>query len=290
MAPHVRMSARKRSAWTQAGSALALLAGLLRCEPAYEVLASADGGPDGDVTAPGVAGTSGVSGATSAMAGTSAAGSLAAGGFCSGSSCAGAGDDGTESGGAESGGTGFGGYVTAGVGGSSPGGASPLGGAGGGSAIGASCVSHETCAGNAICRNGFCEACPEPASSCPGPCEQGFEAVSVSRNGCRICECAPISECVSDADCQNDELCYPGAQCEDGCAEPACCRGNQCSAPGCGPGAAPHCLAVGCASGGTCLAACDSVSCECVDGSWNCTGSASAAGAPGNCAQACVAP
>jgi hypothetical protein len=275
------MSARKRNAWRwQTGLGLTLLGSLLRCAPAYDVLASGDG-PEGDITSPGVAGTS-------ASAGIS--GALGAAGFCSGSSCAGAGYGGTESGGAESGGTGSGGYVTAGVGPSSPGGTGALAGSGGGGAIGTSCVSHQSCAGNAICRGGFCEACPEPTASCAGPCRQGFEAVAVSRNGCRICECAPISECVSDADCQNDELCYPGAQCEDGCAEPACCRGNQCSAPGCGPGAAPHCLAAGCASGGTCLAACDSVTCECSGGSWSCAGSVSTAGAPGNCAQACVPP
>jgi hypothetical protein len=280
------MSARKRGrSWWQAGLGLALLGGLLRCAPAYDVLASATGGAGGDLSGSGGTGTAGtgVFGGTSAVGGRSAGG--AAGGSCSGNGCAGTDYGGSESGGVESGGAGFGGYGSAGIAGSSPG-----GGSGGSAAIGASCVAHQSCAGTAICRSGFCEACPEPPTSCQGPCGDGFEAVAITRNGCQICECAPTSECTSNSDCQNDERCYPGAQCEDGCSEPACCRGNRCSAPGCTPAVPPHCLAAGCAGGGTCLAACESVECECDAGSWNCAGSVSGAGAPGSCAQACVPP
>jgi hypothetical protein len=131
--------------------------------------------------------------------------------------------------------------------------------------------------------------CPVAPASCPGPCQHGFQSRLMSRNGCAVCECVPSSDCSSSADCQNDEVCYAGAQCEDGCTDPACCFGNRCSQPGCGVGRPPSCLAFGCSDGELCLAACDATSCECDGTGWTCENTTG--GAPvASCPQACVPP
>ena len=130
--------------------------------------------------------------------------------------------------------------------------------------------------------------CGGAATSCTGPCAHGFQPVSVARKGCAVCECAPPSECSSNADCQNGEVCYAGQHCADGCSDPSCCFGNQCSPVGCAPNA-NNCLELGCASGGECLAACDSTSCECDGARWICANTTG--GAPvASCPQACTPP
>lgn len=173
-------------------------------------------------------------------------------------------DGGRDSGGADSGGTASGGADSGSSGGYASGGTGYLaGGSNGG--------------------------CPVAPTSCPGPCQHGFQARLMSRHGCALCECVPPSECNSSADCRNDETCYAGVQCEDGCSDPACCFGNRCSKPGCGVSRPPFCLAFGCSDGELCLAACDATSCECDGADFSCentTGGAKVA----SCPQACVPP
>jgi len=130
--------------------------------------------------------------------------------------------------------------------------------------------------------------CGGAPTACPGPCTHGFQPVLLARNGCPVCECAPPSECSSSADCQNGEVCYAGRHCREGCSEPSCCFGNQCSPAGCSPNA-NSCLEQGCVGGAECLAACDATSCECDGSSWICANTTG--GAPiASCPQACSVP
>jgi hypothetical protein len=110
------------------------------------------------------------------------------------------------------------------------------------------CKLHSDCGQGMICAAGSCVDCK--SASCPTTCSWGFAPQTVMHNGCYVCECAPKSQCESDAACGAGMICYPGAQCDDGCADPKCCKGNLCGAPGCKPLAeAISCTAVGCAAG-----------------------------------------
>jgi hypothetical protein len=170
----------------------------------------------------------------------------------------------TDSGGADSGGADSGGTDSGTSGGYASGGTGYVGGGGNG-------------------------GCPVAPANCAGPCQHGLQPRLMSRSGCAVCECVPPSECSSSADCQNDEACYAGAQCEDGCSDPACCFGNRCSKPGCGVSRPPFCLAFGCSDGELCQAACDATSCECDGADWTCENTTG--GAPvASCPQACVPP
>jgi hypothetical protein len=158
-------------------------------------------------------------------------------------------------------------------------GASELG--GGGSAQAGTSVGGESEGGAAV-------TCSDASERCSAACTRGFLLTSSERNGCTTCECAPPSECERDADCAAGEVCYAGRHCADGCREPSCCFGNQCSPAGC-QASTSSCLLFGCAGGGECFAACDETRCECDGASWLCqstTGGDEAA----SCPQACAPP
>jgi hypothetical protein len=138
------------------------------------------------------------------------------------------------------------------------------------------CKSHEDCPRNMACVAGGCSECASPIT-CPTNCDFGWIAQGVLRNGCKLCECAPMSECTSDEDCGPGRLCYPGQICDENCASLDCCRGNLCAAPNCKPTSAISCTLVGCASG-TCTGdpACKPGSCKCdvsagTDSGWVCS-------------------
>jgi hypothetical protein len=137
---------------------------------------------------------------------------------------------------------------------------------------------------------GVCSECSGGTPSCPDTCPDNFFALSIERNGCPVCECAPLSQCVQDSDCQPWEICYAGSQCEDGCTEPWCCFGNQCSQPNCAPGIGiGNCAAFGCHAGDTCLSACEEVVCDCNGADWDCAGT-SGGETVVDCAWACTSP
>lgn len=125
------------------------------------------------------------------------------------------------------------------------------------------------CTLGSVCNDGMCLVCEPQSAQCPDSCADGSTKMVLDRNGCTVCECLPESECQANADCMDGEICYPGAQCEEGCSDPSCCHGNQCSAPGCSTFAAP-CSVVGCEGGAHCDPSCAAVACECVDGSVVC--------------------
>jgi hypothetical protein len=267
--------------------ALLLVLEQLGCSPEYSLLETeklGGGSGSGGLSGDGAAG-SGTGGVSDSMGGTGAGG-LTSGGGAGGTGFGGVqsvgGSGGTNSGGANSAGTSSGGIEAGG-------GVGNAGGFGGSSAgSGGSCTAHEQCGVERWCSGQTCMSCPAAPASCDGPCAHGFQPVSVNRNGCTVCECAPPSECTTNADCQNDEICYAGQHCRDGCAEPSCCFGNQCAAAGCGapPGS---CLEFGCRGGTECLAACDATSCECNGGTWSCA--SVTGGAPvASCPQACSVP
>ena len=254
MSAHACPFPAPRATW-----ALLSLLAPLGCSPKYELLRTS---LEGTEVAGGATSTGSASGAPG-VDGTRSPGATGVGG----SSASG----GDYSGGYTSGGTGYAGGGSGGY---------------GGYGLGEACSLSGQCAFGTLCSDYRCQACPAAPADCLGPCEHGFQPLLLTRNGCAICECVPPSECRSDADCQNGETCYGGAQCEDACSGPACCFGNRCSRPGC-EGSRPNlCLAFGCSSGESCLAACDATSCECDGAGWVCENTTG--GTPvASCPQAC---
>ncbi len=252
----MRTTKRSKNA-VRLATAGALLLLSLGCSPEYELLSSRDA-ERGETAGAGGAGGSGAGGALAGGGGESASGG-------------------------STGGTGFS------ESGSNQGGVG-LSGTGQGGTAQSACASHGTCGFGMVCSASQCTSCPVGPAACPA-CDHGFQSIRMSRNGCSICECVPTSACTRDIDCPQGEACYAGAQCQDGCTEPACCFGNRCSLPGCYGKPIPHCLVAGCAGGAVCLAACQAVTCACDGVAWQCAESPSSGGAPsGTCPQACAAP
>jgi hypothetical protein len=251
--PELRMSASRvpPALFGPAGAGLLVLLGL-GCSPEYALLETVGGASSGGgPSADGVAG--------SPVAGTSAMGGT---------------------------GTAAGGTGTA-VGGTASSAGTSVGGGSAG-ATSTPCAMHGECAVGTLCRDNRCLECAQLADTCADPCDHGFRRFHVIRNGCDTCECVPPSECTISTDCANGEVCYAGTHCADGCNDPTCCSGNQCSPAGCG--AAPAaCLAFGCSAGGQCLAACEATTCECDGVSWIC-GSTTGGTAVASCPQACASP
>jgi hypothetical protein len=244
--------------WSRLTAGLGLL---LSCTREYELLRRSPSGEGGSAGGGGVSlGTGGGGGAGITLAGSSGTATVGTAGAAI-------------IGGESSGGATRGDLPTGGTGSAEP------------------CANHFDCNDAKVCRERQCVACPDTPTTCVGPCEAGFQPRGATYNGCRVCECAPVSECESTADCPAEEECYPGAQCEPGCSEPGCCTGNRCSAPGCAGTAIPHCLAAGCSGGALCLAACSAVTCACDGTEWRCAESPGEGGAPSeSCPQACVSP
>jgi hypothetical protein len=262
------MIAVPRASLLALASALAALA----CSPEYQLLETLEVSQ----TAGQGVGASGV--------GASGVGASGGAGPSGGVSPSGGASD--ETGGHEAGGTtGVGGSAGEAIGGEASAGA-PVGGSGG--ALAGACTTHGDCAPGSRCSGYRCVDCAELSGQCAITCEHGFELVTLERNGCSSCECAPRSACSSNADCDGGETCYAGAQCAEGCADPSCCFGNRCGPTGCGP-LPDVCLAFGCANGDECLAACDRTSCDCDGVSWICQ--STTGGAPvASCPQACAPP
>jgi hypothetical protein len=138
--------------------------------------------------------------------------------------------------------------------------ASSAGGGGGGPAArspaGGPCNADQDCVSTTWCADRTCTPCP-PSTRC----RARFSAVT--RNGCTWC--APPNECLKDSECGEQMLCYAGAQCAPGCdpADPACCFGNLCGDPNCGPPTDLDCSVVGCSDGGMCVGTAKVEDCEC---------------------------
>ena len=163
--------------------------------------------------------------------------------------------------------------------------------AGGGPASDGLCFAHGDCPTFSVCQDSQCVSCPAVPALCSGPCPFNFFPLLAERNGCEICECVAPSECVSNDDCQPWEICYAGVQCTQGCTQPSCCSGNQCSQPGCGPPwDAAGCVVAGCPGGGSCLSECDREACDCNGVDWMCVGSIGGVTGTSSCAWTCSSP
>lgn len=140
------------------------------------------------------------------------------------------------------------------------------------------CSSDGDCVtGAEWCVGGSCVACDNSGLVCDIACAlSGW--TTYERNGCFPCECAPANDCTVDTECAvggGAGRCYAGAFCWDWCpaADPTCCMGNRCAAPGCPEPAAFGCIDRGCPAGATCdpMAGCAPSSCGCSGGAWLCT-------------------
>jgi hypothetical protein len=125
------------------------------------------------------------------------------------------------------------------------------------------CADDLDCAWGELCVGGDCRACPEGCDACPA------ELVSLSRHGCRTCECGPRHQCTSDDACALGEVCVASAVCARGCDRVDCCAGvcapsaasTECGRPPLG------CAPERCDAGEPCHF---SAPCTCEAGGWQC--------------------
>ncbi len=121
------------------------------------------------------------------------------------------------------------------------------------------CATDADCPANGLCISQHCEPCtPKQCAACPAP------FAKLLRNGCDVCECAPVQGCGA---CSGGQSCSIGAYCHLSCDGPGCCTGF-CAAPGCADPNPEGCLTdCGAQSCGVCLAS----GCQCLGGKWSCT-------------------
>jgi len=117
------------------------------------------------------------------------------------------------------------------------------------------CSADSDCSTKELCENYQCRSCPT------NPCPEAWRLVL--RNDCPVC--VPPSECEAAGDPICGQLsCVPGQSCLPGCnADPSCCFGNRCVAPGCSTLKGMDCLVAGCPAGSLCKVAGPATECKC---------------------------
>ena len=152
-------------------------------------------------------------------------------------------------------------------------------------ACAATCIDDLGCADGSICDGTSCIACPpgpptDPTGAlCQMTCPPGWGFLS--RNGCTLCQCAPLPECIADEPNMPGmgcnamlEQCYRGEPVDFGChPDDDGCFPTTCSTPGCMANAPLGCfmpcdppgMGMGCQT-------CATASCECdpQTGAWIC--------------------